>query len=350
MNLQVIASRGAGGAEGFYARLVNALTARGAHSLAVCPARSAVTAALDAQVTRHPLAMRALWDLGARRALRRLARTHAPCIVQTWLGRATRLTRLEGIPGCMHLARLGGYYNLAHYRHADAWVTNTRGLRDHLVARGFPAARVFHIGNFPAAARVVAANELAMLRARLALPADARCLLAAGRLHPVKGLDVLLHAFATLRQHQPCVLLLVGDGPERAALTVLARRLGVHERVRFCGWQNDLAPWYALADLVVLPSHSEALGNVILEAWAQARPVVASATAGARELIEEGVNGMIVPIANSAALAVALARALDNSTLATQLVAGGDASLRADHSATTVCDAYLELYARLLYI
>jgi glycosyltransferase involved in cell wall biosynthesis len=121
-----------------------------------------------------------------------------------------------------------------------------------------------------------------------------------GRLAPEKGLDVLIEAAAGIDAD----IVLVGDGPERGRLTIAAPA-----NVRFAGWleRDALVPWYAAADVFVLPSRSEPWGMVLNEAAAAGLPLVATAAAGAAaELVRDGENGFVVPPGDSDALRTAL--------------------------------------------
>ncbi|MGH8572450.1 MAG: glycosyltransferase, partial [Gammaproteobacteria bacterium] len=236
----LIASRRPGGAEGFYCRLVKALAAEAWPVHAVHPPGSAVGSALGGAVSRFEVPMLGTWDVLARHRIARLLRRLAIPIVQTYLGRASRLTRLEGRPGPIHLARLGGYYDLEDYRHAQAFVAVTQGLCDYLVQNGIPAGRVFHIPNFVDAPKPEGGGRLGYWRERLGLPQEAWVVVTVGRLHPVKGLDVLLSALARAPGHiedWPVHLVIVGDGPLRVALDQEAHALGLSGRVHFVGWQ-----------------------------------------------------------------------------------------------------------------
>ena len=110
-------------------------------------------------------------------------------------------------------------------------------------------------------------------RHALGTPGAAPLLLALGRLHENKGFDTLIRALALLPDHH---LWLAGEGPLEESLRRLARETGVEERVRLLGWRADTAALYAACDAFVCPSRHEPFGNIIVEAWAQRVPVVAT--------------------------------------------------------------------------
>jgi glycosyltransferase involved in cell wall biosynthesis len=150
-------------------------------------------------------------------------------------------------------------------------------------------------------------------RAELGLPPDGRVVLFVGNLIPVKGLDVLIRACALLRQQGlsfTCVL--VGQGPLGAALRQQADRAGLEDCVRFLGAlpHDRLPAWYRAADVFVLPSHSEGVPCVLLEAAACGTPFVASRVGGIPEIAHLGPSELTPP-GNVEHLAAALRRRLD---------------------------------------
>ncbi len=350
-SLHMVGSKSLGGAERFYLRLIAALQRRDAPVQAVIRSGSDVAQCLPEGVPWHVLPLRSVWDPLSRYEVQRLVRRLRPDIVQTYMGRATRCTHL-GRGGPVHVARLGGYYKLDGYRHAHAWIGNTRGLCDYLVQNGFPAQRVHHIPNFIDAARDVGADERRVLRERLQLGDRDRVLISAGRFIEVKGYRYLIEALARLPRDvdgRRLRLLLLGDGPDAAALRSHAEALGVMERIVWAGWQTDPGPFFALADLVVFPSlERETLGNVILEAWAWEKPLVTARFRGAVEITAHGEDAWQVPCADAAELAAGIEAVLRDPALAAAMVGAGASKLRTQFSETAVVDRYLELYDHLL--
>src|SRR5215210_3965041 len=144
-----------------------------------------------------------------------------------------------------------------------------------------------------------------------------------GRLAPQKGVSTLVAA-AGLLEDPSAQVLLVGDGPERKALEREAERIGVGDRVCFLGFvaHERLPALLAHADVLVLPSVYEELGTVLLEAMWAGLPIVASRTGGIPDVIEDGVNGLLVPPGEPEALARAINRVLADRGLAYRLSEG----------------------------
>jgi len=350
-SLHIIGSKQMGGAERWFLRFLYALKARDHEVLAVVRRGSELDSPALAGLRHAALPLRTVWDPLSRREVTRLIRREQPAIVQTYMGRATRLTHIRPQSGIVHVSRLGGYYKLDGYRHAHAWIANTRGLCDYLVKNGFPRERVFHIYNFAEPVRPVEPGTLDALRARLALRPDDLLLLTPGRFVPVKGQSALLEAMARLPaaiDGRRLRLAMLGDGPLAAQLRGQARAAGIEDRIVWAGWQSDTAPWYALADLVVFPSREdETLGNVVLEAWAHGRPLVTTLFRGAREITTHGEDAWCVPCDAPAALAEGLRRVIGDPALQRELTDGGRATLARNFSEPAVMSQYEQLYRQL---
>jgi glycosyltransferase involved in cell wall biosynthesis len=214
------------------------------------------------------------------------------------------------------------------YRRADAIVTYGTHVRDFLQAEGIDPVRIFparHAIDNDLFGRSVSADEKAAVRERLQLAPSDRVILFVGRLVEVKGLTYLLEAFARVRA--PGILVLVGQGPEEAALRSLAERLGIAGRVRFAGYVRsaDTVPYYAIAWAHVLTSITmegrETWGLVVNEAFNQGVPSIASDATGAAAggLVVHGETGFVVPERDVAALAECLERILADESLRNRL-------------------------------
>jgi glycosyltransferase involved in cell wall biosynthesis len=136
-------------------------------------------------------------------------------------------------------------------------------------------------------------------------------LVSVGRLAPVKGQALLLEAVRELRgKHIDARLTIVGDGPKRGALEAVAQRLGVSDIVKFTGaiGQDEIARYYAHADLYVHASFAEGVPVVVMEAMAHRLPVVATGVMGVRELVRDGENGLVVRPGRTDELVAAIER------------------------------------------
>ncbi len=154
---------------------------------------------------------------------------------------------------------------------------------------------------------------------------DAYLLVIVARLHPEKGHEHLFRALARLkgRTDRRVLLLVAGAGPFDQAYREQVRALGCEDMVRFVGFRRDVPDLMAAADLVVLPSLAEAFGLVLTEALYLGTPVVATRVGGIPEIITDGVDGVLVPPADSEALAAAIAGLLNDPERRQRLAGAG---------------------------
>jgi glycosyltransferase involved in cell wall biosynthesis len=172
-------------------------------------------------------------------------------------------------------------------------------------------------------------------------------LIAVGRLKAPKDFLTLIRAFASLGGDE-FEALIVGDGPDGAAVEAEIRRLGLESRVRLAGERDDVPELLAASDVFVLSSRSEGLPVSVLEAMAAELPVVASDVGGLAELVVDGETGLLVPPGDEAALAEALTRLVQDRDLRRSLGAAGRTRAEALFDVATFKRAHLELYARQL--
>ncbi|MCX2560871.1 glycosyltransferase [Acetobacter farinalis] len=325
----VMAGAATGGAELFFERLCIAQASSGLSVLPLIRKDAARAERLVTGGTRpRELKFGGLTDWRTRPQLRAHLKQFAPRVTVAWMNRAARFTP----QGDWILAgRLGGFYDLSYYRRCTHLIGNTHGLVRWMREQGWPHERTHYLPNF--------ATELAHTPPvrPAGLPPDVPFLLALGRLHTNKAFDVLIRAMA----HLPGVwLVIAGEGPERAALEDLARKEGVADRVLMPGWATQPGGLIRACTALVCPSRHEPLGNVVIEGFSAATPVVAAASQGPTELIRSGENGLLAPLEDDRALAHQLAAVLEDPALARTLAAAGRADFEKTFASTPVLTAW----------
>jgi N-acetyl-alpha-D-glucosaminyl L-malate synthase BshA len=164
---------------------------------------------------------------------------------------------------------------------------------------------------------------------------------------PVKRVRDVVRVFAKVRATTPCVLVMVGDGPDRSAAEDEARALGVAADVRFPGKIEDVAPLLAAADVYIFPSETESFGLSALEALASGVPVVASRVGGIPEVVKDGVTGSLHALGDVDGMAASAKRFLEPATWAAASKAA-IADARARFATEAIVGQYERLYAEAL--
>jgi len=137
--------------------------------------------------------------------------------------------------------------------------------------------------------------EKSRFKTELGLPQDALTILFIGNGFERKGLQYLIQALGLIPSQLPIILLVAGKDKHEARYLQLARNQRCAQRIRFLGYQKDVGRLYASADLFVLPSLFDPIANVVLESLYSGTPVITGPQVGASELIDQGVNGYVVP-------------------------------------------------------
>ena len=191
--------------------------------------------------------------------------------------------------------------------------------------KGLPAKKVHVIRNGCNVTRLDASRlDPLGIKRSLGFSHDDPVLLVVGRLEPQKGHRVLLEALPDVRREFPRIqLVCVGDGCLRQELEVQAQTLQLQDAVRFVGFRSNVADWFALADIAVLPSFYEGLPLVAIESLAACCPVVATDVDGTPEVIVNEKTGLTVPPGNSTTLANAILRLLKDPDLGRRLASAG---------------------------
>jgi glycosyltransferase involved in cell wall biosynthesis len=361
---------GVGGAERLVVAESAALAARGHHVTVAFGAVDVQGAALDeAAVARRMVSRR---RLGARslpawtRAVRGLVREVQPdvlyahsvtaaIVARAAAPRLPMLVTIHGIPSESE-ARAARILRLLRATVSAVSAQTAAGLRRH----GLPDVEVLPPG-----------VDLEALRTATARPARGRSAAEVDREHrigppdapvegrprfvcvarqePEKGVDVLIAAFPQVVAAYPeAVLALVGAGTQMPANKAAAAAAGVRERVEFMGVLSNPAPAIAAGDAVVLPSRREGLPVVVLEAFALARPVIATRVGGTPDVVRDGDTGWLVPPEDPPALADALLAAAGDATAREERGARGAALVAQRYSIAALVDRVEELLGRLV--
>jgi len=215
------------------------------------------------------------------------------------------------------------------------------------IEQGLPAEKLFTIPNGVDCSAYQA--EKGKLRGELNLPAEAKIALLPARLARQKGPDILLEAAVALCPRMPDLhFVLAGDGPLRAKLRISAKTEGIAHRFHLLGHRDDVPELLADADVVVLPSRWEGMPNAALEAMAAGRPVVAADVGGCPEVVDAGRTGLLVPPADSAELAEAIAKIISAPELGREMGEAGRERARDEFSVEKMVRMNEQLYEKIM--
>lgn len=293
-------------------------------------------------------------------------RRRQPHLVHAYLATSNVLGavvgRLARVPAILSSHRdLGGFDGrwITRVNHwTDRWLidrvtVNCRAVRDAVIKRsGLAAESIAVLYNGIALERFNCADCRTHKRLELGLQADDFAMAVIANFHPAKGHRYLVEAFGSLaKRYANAKLLLCGycnDPPLLAALRRLVVEAGVETQVRFMGSRSDVPAILHAIEVLVAPSLSEGFSNSILEALAAGKPVVASKVGGNSEQIIDGVNGYLVPPADSGALENALEKLLSSPARLQLMGKAATTQVREQFSVEKMVEAHQKLYRQLL--
>lgn len=270
-------------------------------------------------------------DFRAQPILTRIVRDHRidllcvhgykACLMGFWAGKRTKKPVLAFSRGDTNENRKVAFYEWLERKTLPAMagiVTVSEEQKRKLASSGIRNKKIWVVHN--AVEHSLNRNGFSAQREReffqeLNIPRGSKLVVTAGRFSPEKGHRYLIEAIAKLPQKKDIFFVFCGDGVCRGDLERQAKKVGVMEQLRFPGFRQDLQEFFSIMDLLVLPSLTEGLPNVVLEAFACAKPVVATRVGGVPEIVEDGVNGFLVPPANPRLLAEAIINCLSSKGL-----------------------------------
>ncbi len=246
---------------------------------------------------------------------------------------------------------IGGRLILNYIKKSDAFyhILSNRS-RAYLTSRGFRADKIFRIPNG------IDINKFYPAPEKRPDPAKAeRDIVCVARMSFPKGIDVLLHSWYRMmsepgewRAQLKPRLLIAGGGELEEQIKRIAHELGIEDSVVFLGLTKNVIPLVQGAWGFVLPSRWEGMPNALLEAMACEVPCISTRVSGSEDIIENGVNGLLVEPEQPAELAVALRRVIEDTKFAQGLAEKGLETIKRDYLLTRVTEQMLELYERAL--
>jgi glycosyltransferase involved in cell wall biosynthesis len=360
--LQVVPTLNRAGAEKQLVLLSRGL-ARDEFDVHVCAITQGGVLAADLQQAQIPLTIlgkKFKFDPASWWRLRQHIARLQPDLVQTWMftanayGRAAALSagvrKIVASERCVDSWKAPHQLAIDRYlaKRTDMIVVNSRGVEEFYKLHGIPARklRVIYNGIGPAAASGITRE---LLLAELGLPPDARLIGAVGRLWPQKRVKDLIWATDMLKViRDDTHLLVIGEGPQRAALERYRALCHIEDRVHFLGARNDVPRLMPHFDLLWLASSYEGLPNTIMEAMACGVPVVATDIWGNRELVEHDQSGFLVAVGDRTGLARWAHKILDNPQLAARLGNAGRHRITTQFTIEAMVEKHAALYRELL--
>lgn len=278
------------------------------------------------------------WRRPTQRVIQLAIDNFRPDILQFWMGRAGTFAPERW--RARSVGWYGGYYEVSRFENCAWHVGMTRDIAAHIVRGGISPERVSVLNSY---ANVGTSPPIA--RCTIDTPDDAPVILTLARLHEKKGIDTLLEALVGLPGVHAWI---AGAGPIEEELKALSRKLGVTDRAHFLGWRTDRANLLAACNLVAIPSRYEPFGNVVIEAWASERPLVAADAVGPANTVTNELDAILVPRDDPLALREALRRVISDAGLAGRLVENGKLTYQARFTKEAFVRSSRALYERMI--
>jgi glycosyltransferase involved in cell wall biosynthesis len=337
--------------------LLEGLAGRGHANMLACPAGCDLARAAIPFAEVQGLTLRGDADVGMAWRLARLIRAARPDLIHlhsrigadVWGGVAARLIRIPVV----HTRRVDNpeprWLVAVKYRLHDRVIAISEGIARVLLGEGLPAEKLRVVRSAVDWQRWASPCDRAVVAARLGVPADGLLIGVVAQLIPRKGHRHLVETLPTLVAAHPGLhVLFFGQGPLEGELKGQIAELGLAGRVQLAGFREDLDRLLPCLDLLVHPATMEGLGVALLQAASAGVPILASRAGGIPEAVREGVNGLLVPPGDAAALGAALARLLADPNLRRRLGAGGRELMRREFSIDAMVEGNLAVYRELL--
>ncbi|NWF75244.1 MAG: glycosyltransferase family 4 protein [Nitrospirae bacterium] len=239
-----------------------------------------------------------------------------------------------------------GWLTKRFVRWADTYVSLSNEIEQELIKAGFEKNKIVHIPNgvdtgifYP----VKGIEEKKHLRTKLSLP-DKKIILFVGRLDPQKRVDMLINIFKNV--HDVCksaYLIIIGDGPEKEKVLSY-----LDDNISYIGTVNNVDEYLRASDMLVLPTLSEGMSNVILEAMATGLPVISTNVSSNPEIIEDGIDGILLEVEDKKGLQEKIIKLILNETFAQKIGQNARKKILQQFSIEHIAEKYREIFEKLV--
>ena len=311
--LHIMGGANDGGAEIFFADALLALNNKKIDQQAIVNKCYKKINQLDnLSISIHQASFNKIFKWSTKKIIEKVVADFKPDIIHYWMGRASSFM-IKGPH--VNIGWHSGYRGVERFRGCDFHLALTKELKAHLVNHKLPEKNIFIL---PIYAPYLKAESIK--REVFNTPIKSPLLLTMARLHPVKGLDILLDAMVEIPK---AYLWIAGSGELESQLKQQAKKLGIENRIKFLGWRDDKEALMAAADLFVFPSRNDAFGAVMLEAWAHKIPFIATKAPGPKAYIKNKIDGVLVDIDSPKKLSKAIKMTINNIPLQKKLIKNG---------------------------
>ncbi len=340
--VHVTSGAGYGGTRAQFERLVRVLHAAGIKQRVIASAANAHAARAHAVgVETIIMELPGTFAFMDRRKINAELKRYTPDIVMSWDQTSSALIEPGGY---VHVGRAPLNYTAPQLATCNVLIAPSQARYDGAIAAGRAPTDVHVLPNLPST--VLPATGVSPFdRKKNFTPATARLIFTAARFEDSKGIADL---FAALANVSGLYLWVAGDGAHRAALEERAYTLGIKPRVRFLGWQDDLRPYLAAADVFVCPARQEDLSDTIVEAWAAGTPVIATDSLGPGLLMKNQENGLLVSVGDVKSLADAIKFMMVEKDAAQKLAHAGAVAYAQSFAPEILNKKYIDLLRGLI--
>ncbi|GAB4364347.1 MAG: glycosyltransferase family 4 protein [Deltaproteobacteria bacterium] len=314
--------------------------------------------ACEAGIPAIPIPFRSSADIRSVAMLARWFRRERIDIVNTHSGKdswiASTAAKLAGVPLLIRTRHISvpirrGWFNMV-YRWPDGYITTASMIRDHLIEKGIPPERIVSIPTGVETDRFHPGTGGACVRRELGIGPEEPVLSIIGVLRSWKRHDLFLETVRILKNRgNPVRALIAGEGPQQGKILSLIRDRGLADCVTLMGFREDIPEVLAATDVAVLTSDRfEGVPQIVLQAMASGRPVVASPIGGIPEVVRAGETGMLCEPGNAESFAGAVERLLADPELRRRMGENGRASVVAEYSVEAMGSRTERFYEELV--